>query len=70
MSVERNIGNVVYKVQRSFCGASTAADLIKARMVAAAKTSPQNALTDSPAECYNKSSRNKSDQSNDKEAFH
>ena len=69
MSVERNIGNVVYKVQRSFCGASTAADLIKARMVAAAKIKPQIALTDSPVECYNNSG-NKSDQSNDKEAFH
>ena len=69
MSVERNIGNVVYKVQRSFCGESTAADLIKARMVAAVKIKPQIALTDSPAEWYN-SSGNKSDQSNDKEAFH
>lgn len=38
-------------------------------MVAAAKSSPQNALTYSPAEWYN-SSGNKSDQSNDKEAFH
>ena len=69
MSVERNIGNVVYKVQRSFCGESTAADLVKARMIAASKRCPQNALTDSPAECYN-SSGNKSDQANDKEAFH
>ena len=69
MSVKRNIGNVVYKVQRSFSGKSTAADLIKARMVAAAKIKPQIALTDSPSGWYN-SSGNKSDQSNDKEAFH
>ena len=33
-----------------------AADLIKARMVAAAKIKPQIALTDSPVECYNNSS--------------
>ena len=69
MGVERNIGSVVYKVQRSFSGERTAADLIKARMVAHSKRCPQNALTDAPAEWYN-SSGNKSDQANDKEALH
>ena len=70
MHAEHIIGNVRYLVKRTFSGERIAADLIKARMVAAAKIKPQSALTDSPAECYNTDSRNKSDQSNDKEAFH
>ncbi|MBQ9045925.1 MAG: hypothetical protein IJ112_08285 [Oscillospiraceae bacterium] len=66
---ERKVGNVKYKVQRSFCGERTAADLIKARMVAAAaKKYPQDALTDSSAQWYNDSG-NKSDHTSDKEAF-
>ena len=69
MPVERKFGNVTYKVERSFCGKNTVADLIKTRMVAAAaKKYPQGALTDSPAEWYN-SGGNKSDQVSDKEAF-
>ena len=70
MRIEHTIGNVTYQIERSFSGKRTAADLIKARMVAMDKASPRNALTDSHRKWYNGNSGNKSDPPNDKEAFH
>ena len=70
MRIAHTIGNVTYQIERSFSGKLTAADLIRERMVAADKAGTQNGLTDFPVEWYNKSSRNKSDPSNGKEAFH